>query len=66
LRLWEHFDMGAPAPPEFIRYLCYHEFGWTYQETRDTPLEEILSALTCLTEEGRFHSRPKAKRVNAA
>jgi hypothetical protein len=61
-----HWHTGEPAPLEWIKVVFYREFGWTPSELRAIPLSEIRTILTVLTEEVKYHNRPKPKSVNTA
>lgn len=56
----------APAPPEYIRFIFYERFHWTYADVAATPFSELMTQLTVMTIVDRHNNRPKPKRVDAA
>lgn len=58
-----HLHTRQPAPPAYLRFLLYREFGWTPIEVRTIPLAEILELFTAMAADAEYQNRshPKTK-----
>lgn len=58
-----HLHTKQPAPPAYLRFILYREFGWTPSEVRAIPMAEILELFTAMAADTEYHNRPKGRKV---
>ena len=59
MQVLAHLHTKQPAPPAYLRFILYREFGWTPDQVRAIPLAEILELFTAMAADTEYQNRPR-------